>query len=58
LNPIEECWAQIKREVSKTPLYKNESLATRIEEAAKIVTAKHCRGYIRHSHRHFNKCID
>ncbi|KAG2208789.1 hypothetical protein INT45_010949 [Circinella minor] len=58
LNPIEECWAQIKREVRKTPLEKNEILATHIEEAAKIVTTKNCKGYIRHSYRYFNKCIN
>ncbi|KAI9272659.1 hypothetical protein BDA99DRAFT_425103, partial [Phascolomyces articulosus] len=58
LNPIEECWAQFKREVCKAPLGKNEILATRIEATAKVVTAEHCRSYIRHSHKHFSKCIN
>ncbi|KAG1146555.1 hypothetical protein G6F37_001371 [Rhizopus arrhizus] len=55
LNPIEECWAKIKSVVRKTPLAKNEMIADRIEEA-KAVTAKNCRGWIRHSQRQFSKC--
>ncbi|CEP18228.1 hypothetical protein [Parasitella parasitica] len=55
LNPIEECWAKIKSVVRKTPLAKNEMIADRIEEAAKTVTAKNCRGWIRHSQRQFPK---
>lgn len=58
LNPIEECWAKIKAEVRKVPLKKNELLADRIEEAAKTVTAKNCRGWIRHSKSFFGKCLD
>ncbi|KAI8380341.1 hypothetical protein BD560DRAFT_316980, partial [Blakeslea trispora] len=49
LNPIEEYWVKIKPVVRKTPLAKNEMIADRIEEAAKAVTAKNCRGWIRHS---------
>ena len=42
---------QIRKEVlCKTPLGKDETLATCIEGTAKIVTTKHCKGYIRHSH--------
>ena len=55
LNPIEECWAKIKSVVRKTPLAKNEMIADRIEEAAKAVTAKNCRGWIRYSQRQFPK---
>ncbi|KAI9469007.1 MAG: hypothetical protein EXX96DRAFT_492593, partial [Benjaminiella poitrasii] len=51
LNPIEECWAKIKSVVRKTLFGKNEMIAYRIEEAAKTVTAKNCRGWIRHSQR-------
>ncbi|KAI9341290.1 hypothetical protein BD770DRAFT_399066 [Pilaira anomala] len=42
--------------IIKTPLAKNEMIADRIEEAAKTVTAKNCRGWIRHSQRQFPKC--
>ena len=47
-----------KREVREAPLEKNEMLAICIEEAAKIVTTKYCKGYIRHSYKHFSKCIN
>ncbi|KAG0746722.1 hypothetical protein G6F57_002704 [Rhizopus arrhizus] len=40
LNPIEECWAKIKKEVCKTPLKKNELIADRIEDAAKRLQQK------------------
>ncbi|KAI8327843.1 hypothetical protein EDC96DRAFT_453095 [Choanephora cucurbitarum] len=55
LNPIEEYWVKIKSVVRKTPLAKNEMIADRIDEAAKTVAAKNCRGWIRHSHRQFPK---
>ncbi|CDH61598.1 hypothetical protein RO3G_03680 [Lichtheimia corymbifera JMRC:FSU:9682] len=58
LNPIEECWAKIKKQVRKTPLSSNDSLATRIQVAAKTVNAKDCRGWIRHSEKYFNSCLD
>ncbi|KAI8888416.1 hypothetical protein K501DRAFT_141539, partial [Backusella circina FSU 941] len=45
LNPIEECWSKIKTKVRKSPLQKNEILATRIQEAAKTISAKDCKGY-------------
>ncbi|CAO3649067.1 unnamed protein product [Mucor hiemalis] len=44
LNPIEECGAKIKAEVRKVRLKKSELLADRIEEAAKSVTSKNCKG--------------
>jgi transposase len=40
LNPIEECWAKIKKEFRKTPLKKNELIADRIEDAAKRLQQK------------------
>lgn len=58
LNPIEECWPKMKAVVRKTPLKKHESLASRIQEAAKTVTAKDCRGWIRHSQFYFDRCLD
>lgn len=48
LNPI-TCWVKIKSVDHKTPLRKNKMIADRIEEAAKTVTEKNCRGWIRHS---------
>ena len=50
--------ANKKVEVRKTPLEKNEMLAIRIGEAARIVITKNCKGYIRHSYKHFSKYID
>ena len=50
-NPIEECWAKIKKEVCKTPLKKNELIADRIEDAAKRLQQKNCKGWIRHSQK-------
>ncbi|KAI9356466.1 hypothetical protein BD770DRAFT_323261, partial [Pilaira anomala] len=45
-----------KSVVGKTPIGKNERIADRIEEAAKTVTAKNCRGWARHSQRQLPKC--
>lgn len=53
LNPNKEYWVKIKSVVRKTPLVKNEVIADRTEEVAKTVTAKNCRGWIRHSQRQF-----
>ncbi|ORY89522.1 hypothetical protein BCR43DRAFT_418711, partial [Syncephalastrum racemosum] len=58
LNPIEECWAKIKAEVRKNPLDSKDHLSSRIQEAAQKVSAKDCRGYIRHSRSYFGKCLD
>ncbi|KAL1932224.1 hypothetical protein VTP01DRAFT_9280 [Rhizomucor pusillus] len=43
LNPIEKCWPKMKAVVRKTPLKKHESLASRIQEAAKTVP-RHAEG--------------
>lgn len=57
LNPIEECWAKIKAEVRKTPLKKNELVSDLIEEAARNISKKSCKGWIRHSQQFFGKCM-
>ncbi|ORE00855.1 hypothetical protein BCV72DRAFT_218377, partial [Rhizopus microsporus var. microsporus] len=44
--------------VRKTPFGKNEILADRMEEAAKKVAPKDCRGWIRHSQKHFSKRLN
>ncbi|CDH61137.1 hypothetical protein RO3G_03680 [Lichtheimia corymbifera JMRC:FSU:9682] len=58
LNPIEECWSKMKGQVRKTPLSSKDSLVVRIQEAAKTITRKDCRGWIRHSQKYFVKCLD
>lgn len=57
LNPIEECWAEIKPVVRKTPFAKNEMITDRVEAAAKTDTQKkkNCRGWIRYSQKQFSK---
>lgn len=44
LNPTEECWTEIQKEIRKAPLKKYEITADRIEEVAKTITAENCRG--------------
>ncbi|KAI9490453.1 hypothetical protein BDB00DRAFT_768887, partial [Zychaea mexicana] len=59
LKPIEECcWVKVKNHVRKTPLTPKENLATKIQKTTKIVPAKDCRGWIRHSQKHFGRCLD
>ena len=57
-DPIEECWSNIKGKVRKTPLLKSETIADRIEEAAKKVTTKDCQGWIHHPLVLFTKCMN
>ena len=58
LNPIEKVWAQIKREVHKTPLFSDDDLVERVKNAAPLVSPAHCRGYIRNSLTFFQPCLD
>ena len=49
LNPIEQCWRQIKQDVERRPLTTNDDLFARIEKVAPLVTAAHCQGFIRNA---------
>ena len=58
LNPIEKIWKQIKDEVHRHPLTSNDDLIERIEKAAKRVSGKNCRGYIRNAMTFFDACLE
>lgn len=53
LNPVEGCWAKVKKEVCKTPLQNNEILVDRIKEALMTASVENCRGWIRYSYKFF-----
>jgi transposase len=38
LNPIEECWSKVKKNIRRNPLDKSDMLTPRIAEACKQVT--------------------
>jgi transposase len=56
LNPIEECWSKIKKNI-RNPLDKADTLTPRIAEACKQVTASNCQGWIRHAETYWDRCI-
>ncbi|KAI8875163.1 hypothetical protein K501DRAFT_213730 [Backusella circina FSU 941] len=44
LNPIEECWSKIKKNVRRNPLMKGDESTPRISEACKAITPHDCLG--------------
>lgn len=48
LNPIEECWSKVKKNIRRNPLNKSDMLTPRIAEACKQVTVADCNGWIKH----------
>jgi transposase len=57
LNPIEECWSKIKKNIKRNPLDKSDTLTPRIAEACKQVTVTDCQGWIRHAETYWDRCI-
>lgn len=58
LNPIEECWSKIKKNIRRNPLNKSDMLTPRIAEACKQVTVADCQGWIRHAESYWDRCIE
>lgn len=54
LNPIEECWPKIKKNIRRNPLNKSDMLTSRIAEACKQVTVADCQGWIRHAESYWD----
>ncbi|KAG1127903.1 hypothetical protein G6F37_013721 [Rhizopus arrhizus] len=58
LNPIEECWSKIKKNIRRNPLDKSDMLTPRIAEACKQFTVADCQGWIRHAESYWDRCIE
>lgn len=57
LNPIEECWSKIKKNIRGNPLSKLDQLTPRIDDACATVTVQDCIGWIGHSESFWDRCI-
>jgi hypothetical protein len=49
LNPIEECWSEIKAYVRRNPLSSLDTLTPRIQAACRNVTTEDYLGWIKHA---------
>ncbi|KAI9302354.1 hypothetical protein BJ944DRAFT_146174, partial [Cunninghamella echinulata] len=54
---IEECWSKIKKNIRRNPLGKDDQLTPRIAEACKAVTVEDCLGWISHSEKYWERCL-
>jgi hypothetical protein len=57
LNPIEECWSKIKKNIRRNPLDKTDQLTPRIAEACTLITKSDCQGWIRHAETYWERCL-
>lgn len=57
LNPMEECWSKLKRNIKRNPLDKSDMLTPRIAEACKQVTIGNCNDWIRHAETNWERCL-
>lgn len=57
LNPIEEYWSKIKKNVRRNLLGKADTLTPRIVEACQTVTVEDCLGWIKLSESHWYRCL-
>lgn len=58
LNPIEECWSKIKKNIRRNPLSKLDQLTPRIAEACATVTVNDCVNWIKHSETFWDRCLN
>lgn len=57
LNPIEECWSKIKKNIRRNPLEKGDELTPRIAEACKTVTTQDCQDWVKHATSYWDRCL-
>jgi transposase len=58
LNPIEQFWSVVKRKVKRNKFLEKESLMTRISEACDSLYLSDFKGFVSHSVKCFDKCLN
>ncbi|KAG1285866.1 hypothetical protein G6F62_011781 [Rhizopus arrhizus] len=58
LNPIEQFWSLVKSKVKRNKFLEKESLMTRIGEACDSLYLSDFKGFVSHSAKCFNKCLN
>lgn len=58
LNPMEEMFSKLKAGVKKHSLTSHDNLLTRISQSSSQITQQDCAGWIDHSMRRFNMCLE
>ncbi|KAI9338621.1 hypothetical protein BD770DRAFT_476871 [Pilaira anomala] len=57
LNPIEECWSKVKKNIRRNPLNKSDMLTPRIPEVCTQVTIADCNNWIKHAETYWERCL-
>ncbi|KAG1505563.1 hypothetical protein G6F47_002428 [Rhizopus delemar] len=58
LNPMEEMFSKLKAGVKKHSLTSHDNLLTRISQSSSQITQQDCAGWIDHSMKRFNMCLE
>jgi transposase len=58
LNPIEQFWSVAKSKLKRCALLHQETLSSRITEACNDISISYLRGFINHSVKRFDDCVN